>query len=234
MEPHQTQKAILLTEKAKPSKQVSETLLTEAVPLLEPNLFQPPDEEAILGHRQAPAPQPLLRRNRVSLLKRAATGLFETFPKRWNKWSSQGSQVPEKAASSEASKGPQKPLSPERPTRASEMTVRNRPKTLEICAGSGGLSHALWKRGFEATGVDWQGNRHAMRIPLLMKDLTDPTQQEEVLEELKATAYSHMAPPCGTASLARNQRVSKEDKAKGAPEPKPLRDANHPWGLPAA
>ena len=71
-----------------------------------------------------------------------------------------------------------------------------------------------------------------MRIPLLMKDLTDPTQQGEVLEELKSTAYSHMAPPCGTASLARNQRVSKEDKARGAPEPKPLRDANHPWGLP--
>ena len=42
-------------------------------------------------------------------------------------------------------------LEPERPT---EVTVQTRPRTLEICAGSGGLSLALWKKGFNATGVD--------------------------------------------------------------------------------
>ena len=112
------------------------------------------------------------------------------------------------------------------------LKARPRPRSLEVCVGSGGLSHALWRHGFEATGIDWQGNRHAMKIPLLMKDLTDPVQQKEVEAIRDKSDYVHMAPPCGTASEARNITVSAEDRAKGAPQPKPLRYAQYPWGIP--
>ena len=112
------------------------------------------------------------------------------------------------------------------------MIAQKQRRTLELCAGSGGLSYALWKQGFNATGVDWLGNRHATKIPLILRDLTDPAQQKEVEELREGIDYLHMAPPCGTASAARGYGVSEEDKAKGAPEPVPLRSKQHPWGLP--
>ena len=65
-----------------------------------------------------------------------------------------------------------------------------------------------------------------------MRDLTDPTQQKEVETLREGCDYIHMAPPCGTASEARNIKVSEEDKARGAPEPKPLRTRRDPWGIP--
>ena len=71
-----------------------------------------------------------------------------------------------------------------------------------------------------------------MKIPFSMKDLTDPVQQKEVEAIRNTSDYVHMAPPCGTASEARNIKVSLSDQAKGAPQPKPLRNAQHPWGIP--
>ena len=65
-----------------------------------------------------------------------------------------------------------------------------------------------------------------------MKDLTDPAQQKEVEAIRDESDYVHMAPPCGTASEARNIKVSAKDRARGAPQPKPLRNARHPWGMP--
>ena len=115
---------------------------------------------------------------------------------------------------------------------ATEVKVPTPPRAMEICAGSGGFSYALWNKGFDATGVNWNHNRHAPRILLIMRDLTDPTQQAEVNEIKEGSDYLHMAPPCGTASEARNIKVSEEDKAKGAPSPQPLRDADNPWGKP--
>ena len=44
--------------------------------------------------------------------------------------------------------------------------------------------------------------------------------------------YVHMAPPCGTSSRARNRPVSQYLKDQGAFEPKPLRSAACPMGLP--
>ena len=45
--------------------------------------------------------------------------------------------------------------------RPPDVIAQKQRRTLELCAGSGGLSYALWKQGFDATGVDWLGNRHA-------------------------------------------------------------------------
>ena len=122
------------------------------------------------------------------------------------------------------------PVFQQKPEKTPKVTVLNRLKTLEICAGSGGLSLALWKKGFDATGIDWQGNRHNTRIPLISRDLTDPQQQKEVEEIRQSTDGVHMAPPCGTASAARDIPLSEEDKAKGLPEPQPLRSKKEPWG----
>ena len=115
---------------------------------------------------------------------------------------------------------------------STKVIAQTEPRALEICAGSGGLSFALWKQGLNATGVDWQNNRHASRIPLLTRDLTDPDQQAEVKKLNKKSDYTHMAPPCGTASRARDIKISKVDKAKGAPEAIPLRNEANPWGIP--
>ena len=122
------------------------------------------------------------------------------------------------------------PVFQRKPENPPKVTVLSRPKTLEICAGSGGLSLALWKKGFDATGIDWQGNRHSTRIPLVTRDLTDPQQQKEVEEIRKSANAIHLAPPCGTASAARGFPLSEEDKAKGLPQPKPLRTLQEPWG----
>ena len=43
----------------------------------------------------------------------------------------------------------------------------------------------------------------------------------------------HCALPCGTGSRARERPISKAAREAGAPEPKPLRDAQHILGLPA-
>ena len=45
--------------------------------------------------------------------------------------------------------------------------------------------------------------------------------------------YVHMGPPCGTASRAREKRVPKWLRDRGAPDPQPLRSNHWPRGLPA-
>ena len=76
---------------------------------------------------------------------------------------------------------------------------------IEICCGHAGLTAALWDAGFEATGIDWGGNRHRPTVPIIRADLTTPEGQNLVwkLSEDKKTAYVHMGPPCGTFTRAR-------------------------------
>lgn len=45
--------------------------------------------------------------------------------------------------------------------------------------------------------------------------------------------YLHAAPPCGTASKAREKKISSRLKKKGVPEPRPLRSTAFPEGLPS-
>lgn len=45
--------------------------------------------------------------------------------------------------------------------------------------------------------------------------------------------YLHAAPPCGTASKAREKKISSRLKKKGVPEPRPLRSTACPEGLPS-
>ena len=92
---------------------------------------------------------------------------------------------------------------------------------LELCAGHAGYTAALWDHGFEAIGVDWKHNRHDSVIPVMSVDLPSPEGQELVMRIIAQgrVTYVHMWPPCGTASRAREKRVPKWLRDRGAPDP---------------
>ena len=80
-----------------------------------------------------------------------------------------------------------------------------RPIAMEVCCGHAGLSVSLQKRGWNFKPIDWVGNEHKTKIPVLNKDLTNPEQVEHVIRMVKRSSYVHIAPPCGTASKARDR-----------------------------
>ena len=106
--------------------------------------------------------------------------------------------------------------------------------TLELCAGTAGFTAALRRAGFDALGIDHSRNRHSAQAPTAMLDLTTDAGQRVVREVLQSgrLLYCHAAPPCGTASRARDKVVSASLRARGAPSPPPLRSEQWPAGLP--
>ena len=95
---------------------------------------------------------------------------------------------------------------------------------MEVFAGKAQLSKFLRKVGFQVVSVDHKPSKTA---PILVIDITCP-KQCRVLDELIERGnlfYVHFAPPCGTASAARNLRLSK--KRHGSP---PLRTLRQPMG----
>ena len=59
-------------------------------------------------------------------------------------------------------------------SRIQVVTANQRGKqvAVEICCGHAGLTAALWDAGLEATGVDWNGNKHQPAVPIVRADLT--------------------------------------------------------------
>ena len=110
-----------------------------------------------------------------------------------------------------------------------------RPKAVELCAGSAGLTRALIRRGFDAYGVDWVRNRHTTIAPVVRFDLTDVKGQASIRRLLleERPAYAHAAPPCGTMSRARDKPIPLALRRLGAPCPPPLRSNRFPEGLPS-
>lgn len=109
------------------------------------------------------------------------------------------------------------------------------PKSLEICCGHAGLTEALSNEGFIATGIDWAGNRHKAKVPILKMDLTTKAGQRRVLRLLKDTnlAYVHVGPPCGTSTKARETFIPKWKMRQGCPVPVPLLSADYAKGSPS-
>ena len=105
-----------------------------------------------------------------------------------------------------------------------------RPFALEVFAGSARLTAALIEVGFEACGVDWEGNKDKPVAPVRMINLACLAGQAELDELLEhpLLAYAHFAPPCGTASRARERKIA---GIRGGGPP-PLRSTLHPEGLP--
>ncbi|CAE8640523.1 unnamed protein product [Polarella glacialis] len=95
-------------------------------------------------------------------------------------------------------------------------------------AGSAGLTAQLRRVGFVATAFDHSRNRHCARVPVVSLDLTLPRAQDLIFDLVKSgrVVYIHVAPPCGTATKARERPVP-------AAQQRPLRSALHPGGLPS-
>ena len=104
----------------------------------------------------------------------------------------------------------------------------------EVFAGCGRLSRAAKQSGFAVLPVDGPRNEHKVECPVLTLDLVRTEEQQcllDTLRQLKPQAI-HVALPCGTGSRARERPVPAHLVAKGAPQPRPLRNASHPLGMP--
>jgi hypothetical protein len=105
---------------------------------------------------------------------------------------------------------------------------------VEICAGSAQLSASFRKLGANTIPFDWKRNRHQTKVTVYQLDLTAPGAFD-VLSGLfteDGIIYVHFAPPCGTASKAREKPVPLKLRKQGAPAPRPLRSQQYPRGLP--
>jgi nucleoside-diphosphate-sugar epimerase len=91
------------------------------------------------------------------------------------------------------------------------LTVKKRGKktgSIKICCGYAGLTQALAEAGFNVIGVDWHGNRHEPKVPIVTADLTTEDGQEFVRNPVRQdhVMYVHLAPPRGTYTRARESR----------------------------
>ena len=107
-------------------------------------------------------------------------------------------------------------------------------KVYEVFCGHAGLSEKIQAAGFDTVAIDWAGNRHKPRVPIRVSNLLEDVDVEKIIGDLRAgrVFFIWMAPPCGTFSKAREIPISKAAKANGVREPRPLRSASCPWGLP--
>ena len=100
---------------------------------------------------------------------------------------------------------------------------------VEACCGCALLSSCVAKVGFEVMPIDFEGNKHRPYVHVIQLDLRKP----ETWDFLRYVARSrrpfhfHFAPPCGTASRARDYPM-----AEGYHGPPPLRSEQWPLGFP--
>ena len=99
---------------------------------------------------------------------------------------------------------------------------------LELCCGSAGLSAAFRALGFQVLAVDHPGNRHVPLVHCVHLDLRLESSWSYLrrLVQARQVFLIHVAPPCGTASRARDIPI------KGQPSPPALRSEAFPAGLP--
>ena len=115
-------------------------------------------------------------------------------------------------------------------------TCNNKIVCIELCAGCAKLSATLFNFGFTVFPIDHSKNRHKQLIKTVSIDLAHPDCLRELLDMVgdpTCVFYLHAAPPCGTASRARERRIPFRLRKRGAPEPKPLRSEKFPHGLPS-
>ena len=103
------------------------------------------------------------------------------------------------------------------------------PLFIEACCGCGLLSSCMAKAGFETFSVDFEGNKHKPYIHVVQMDLRKGSSWEffHHLAVTKRPFHFHGAPPCGTASRARDYAM--DDTGWGPP---PLRSESFPLGFP--
>ena len=80
---------------------------------------------------------------------------------------------------------------------------------LELCAGSAGYSAKLFKHGLSILPIDAPHNKHKQKLPCVSLDLCLPSSQELLMKLLadKRIFSLGAAPPCGTATRAREKMM---------------------------
>ena len=105
---------------------------------------------------------------------------------------------------------------------------------IEFCAGSASLSAAMMRVGFHSMPVDFAGNKFQPKVKSIDVDLASAEGRAlaiDMVDHVKPFA-AHFGLPCGTCSRARELPVAQKLRDQGAPQPPPLRDADHLFGLP--
>ena len=100
---------------------------------------------------------------------------------------------------------------------------------MEVFCGCARMAKELQEEGFDATAIDYKFNKDKPETKAYLElDLTTAWGVAELhrLIKKKKVKVIFGAPPCGSASAARNIR------RKFGPDPKPLRSAQYPDGLP--
>ena len=96
---------------------------------------------------------------------------------------------------------------------------------LELCAGTAMLTSVIIQGGLRGLGIDSLRNRHRKVGPVAVFDLSTMANVEIILGLIRQGEVDiiHVAPPCGTATRAREIRVKNG--------PPPLRSEHYPEGL---
>ena len=105
---------------------------------------------------------------------------------------------------------------------------------LEIFCGCGELAAQMKQVGFRSLGVDCSANKDRPRCSYIVLDLTTASGQAtfwKLVDEYEVV-WVHFAPPCGTASRARERRLFSADGQSAELDPLPLRSDAYPDGLP--
>ena len=108
------------------------------------------------------------------------------------------------------------------------------PFLLELFCVTAGVCAQFRTLGGRALGIDHHLKRSKLKAAAVKLDLTQRWVQDLIEREikLKRVAAVHLGLPCGTASRARNIPIKRKLRAKGAPNPQPLRSSEHPLGFP--
>ena len=104
---------------------------------------------------------------------------------------------------------------------------------IEVFSGSSGLTKAFIEHGCEGIAVDWLRNSSIPLVPVILIDLSEPWGEELLYKAIKSqrVRYVHFAPPCGTASRAREIPVPLHLRGTTWKVPGPLRSDVMPDGL---
>ena len=107
--------------------------------------------------------------------------------------------------------------------------IRGKPRAIELCAGTAGLSAKLRLAGFDVCAIDTKRNRFKVKHAITDLDISTDDAVEILLDTLLqddgGVAYVHAGVPCGTASRAREIPIRGSGTA-----PRPLRTVLEPWG----
>ena len=105
---------------------------------------------------------------------------------------------------------------------------------LEVFAGSAGLTRAFGAARLLGVAIDHAERAHLPNDFYVVLDLQDKRAQDDLRKFVRHpdVRHVHFAPPCGTASRARDRPLTKSLRAAGVFEPPPARSDEFPLGLP--